>query len=67
VTDAIHLDGILKRLHDRLLADHFFEDLGPELSGNDLIFQDGNLSTCFSDEWEMKHKRTKSHPSRGSI
>ena len=35
--DAVHLDGILEGLNDRLLTNDILEYLRPELSGNDLI------------------------------
>ena len=40
VTDAFHLDRVLKRLNNGFLADYVLEDLGPELSSNDLIFHE---------------------------
>jgi len=36
--NPIHLDRIFQGLDNRLLPDDIFEDLGPKLSGYDLVF-----------------------------
>src|SRR6187401_1960610 len=41
MANAIRLDGILKGPDNGLLPNHLFENLGPEFSGNNLVFHSG--------------------------